>query len=175
LNAHFNNVVPTGKPLTKDELIKDYGDVFKGLGKLLKAHHIQLDPFVEPVVHPPRKVPAALREQVRAEVDRMVNLGVIAKQDEPTDWVSSIVVVRKPGKLRICLDPKDLNRAIKREHYHLQTIDEIIERLPKACVFSRFDATHGFWYIQLRRLYILHPVDPKTSRALSYKILPARN
>jgi hypothetical protein len=48
-----------------------------------------------------------------------------------------MVVVRKPGKLRICLDPKDLNRAIKREHYHLQTIDEIIERLPKACVFSR--------------------------------------
>jgi hypothetical protein len=45
----------------------------------------------------------------------MVNLGVIAKQDEPTDWVSSMVVVRKPGKLRICLDPKDLNRAIKRE------------------------------------------------------------
>jgi hypothetical protein len=35
------------KPLTKDELIKDYGDVFKGLGKLPKAHHIQLDPFVE--------------------------------------------------------------------------------------------------------------------------------
>jgi hypothetical protein len=68
--------------------------------KLPKAHHIQLDPFVEPVVHPPRKVPAALREQVRAELDRMVNLGVIAKQDEPTDWVSSMVVVRKPGKLR---------------------------------------------------------------------------
>jgi hypothetical protein len=103
------------KPLTKYELIKDYGDVFKGLGKLPKAHHIQLDPFVEPVVHPPRKVPAALREQVRAELDRMVNLGVIAKQDEPTDWVSSMVVVRKRGKLRICLDPKDLNRAIKRE------------------------------------------------------------
>jgi hypothetical protein len=124
------------KPLTKDELIKDYGDVFKGLGKLPKAHHIQLDPFVEPVVHPPRKVPTALREQVRAELVCMVNLGVIAKQDEPTDWVSSMVVVRKPGKLRICLDPKDLNRAIKREHYHLQTIDEISERLPKACVFS---------------------------------------
>ena len=60
-------------------------------------------------------MPAALREQVRAELDRMVNLGVIAKQDEPTDWVSSMVVVRKRGKLRICLDPKDLNRAIKRE------------------------------------------------------------
>jgi hypothetical protein len=45
------------KPLTKDELIKDYGDVFKGLGKLPIAHHIQLDPFVEPVVHPPGKCP----------------------------------------------------------------------------------------------------------------------
>jgi hypothetical protein len=97
------------KPLTKDELIKDYGDVYKELSKLSKAHHIQLDPFVQPVVHPPRKVPAALREHVRGELDRMVNLGVIANQDEPIDWVSSMVVVRKPGKLRICLDPKQRN------------------------------------------------------------------
>jgi hypothetical protein len=59
-----------------------------------------------------RKVPTALGEQVRAELDCMVNLGVIAKQDEPTDWVSSMAVVRKLGKLRIGLDPKDLNRAI---------------------------------------------------------------
>ncbi|CAC5392126.1 unnamed protein product [Mytilus coruscus] len=137
------------KPLTKEEVISDYGEIFKGLGTLPKTHHIEVNPLIPSVVHPPRKIPAALRDQVRTELDRMESLGVIAKQDEPTDWVHSMVVVRKPGKLRVCIDPKDLNRAIKREHYHLETIDEIVERLPKASVFSRFDATHGFWQIQL--------------------------
>lgn len=60
-----------------------------------------------------------------------------------------MVIVRKPGKLCICIDPKDLNRAIKREHYHLETIDEIIERVPQAKILSRFDATHGFWQTEL--------------------------
>lgn len=62
----------------------------------------------------------------------MEQLGVIARQDEPTDWVHSLVTVRKPNKIRLCIDPKDLNRAIKREHYHIKTVDEVIENLPQA-------------------------------------------
>ena len=45
----------------------------------------------------------------------MEKMDVITKMDEPTDWVSSLViVVKKNGDLRICLDPRDLNKAIKR-------------------------------------------------------------
>ncbi|VDI80510.1 Hypothetical predicted protein [Mytilus galloprovincialis] len=110
------------KPLTKEEVISDYGETFKGLGTLSKTHHIEVDPLIPSVVHPPRKIPAAVRDQVRTELDRMESLGVIAKQDEPTDWVHSKVVVRKPGKLRVCIDPKDLNRTIKREHYQLMRL-----------------------------------------------------
>ncbi|XP_065941318.1 retrovirus-related Pol polyprotein from transposon 297 [Magallana gigas] len=145
--------------MSKDKLIEQYADIFSGLGKLPGKYHIEIHKSANPVVHPPRKIPAALLKPVQDELKRMEDLGVITKQDGPTDWVNSMVTVRKPGKIRICVDPKDLNQHIKREHYHLVTVEEIIERLPNAKVFSRFDATHGFWHIQL---------DEESSKALTF-------
>ena len=67
------------------------------------------------------------------------------KVDEPTDWVSSMVVVEKPksNKLRVCLGPKDLNHAIMREHLELPTVEEITSRMTGAKVFSKIDLNHG--------------------------------
>ncbi len=75
--------------------------------------------------------------------------GVIEKVDQPTDWVISMVTVIKPHKTRICLDPRNLNEAIKREHFHLPTIEEVNARMPNAKVFSVLDAKSGFWQIPL--------------------------
>ena len=80
----------------------------------------------------------------------MEKLGIIAKVVDPTDWVSSLVVVPKSeGKLRICLDPRDLNVAIKRERYRLPTIEDIATRLAGARVFTVLDVKQGFWHIPL--------------------------
>lgn len=76
-------------------------------------------------------------------------LGVINKQTEPTDWVNSMVTVTKPNEIRICIDPQDLNTAIKREHHPLRTIEEVAAKMPNAKLFSALDANHGFWQIQL--------------------------
>jgi len=54
-----------------------------------------------------------------------------------------MVIVKKPNKLRICLDPKDLKKAIKRSHYPIPTIDNILPQLSKAKVFSVLDAKDG--------------------------------
>ncbi|KAI4884219.1 hypothetical protein NFI96_005617 [Prochilodus magdalenae] len=113
------------------------------------SHHIQLDKDVPPVIHPPRKVPVALKNRVKEELNRMEDIGVIAKQTEPTDWVNSMVTVDKLNKLRICIDPQDLNKAIRREHYPLRTVEEIVAEMPNAKVFSVLDANHGFWQVQL--------------------------
>ena len=60
----------------------------------------------------------------------METLGVIRKAEEPTEWVSSLVVVEKPnGKVRLCLDPRDLNKAIQREHYPMETGEEVAAEL----------------------------------------------
>ncbi len=87
---------------------------------------IQLNLDVAPVIHPPRKVPIALKHRVKMELKRMEDLGVIVKQTDPTEWVNSMVTVVKPEKLRICIDSQDLYKAIKREHYPLRTIEEIV-------------------------------------------------
>ena len=60
------------------------------------------------------------------ELKSMEEAKVIEKVDHPTDWVSSMAVVMKSrGGLRICLDPRDLNTAIKKEHYKLPKMEEI--------------------------------------------------
>ena len=72
-----------------------------------------IDPNVPPVVNTSRRIPIAMMDPLKRELQRMENLDVIEHVTEPSDWVNSLVVVEKPnGQLRICLDPKHLNRAI---------------------------------------------------------------
>ena len=135
---------------SKEDLQRLYPDCFKGIGKFRETFHITLDPAMTPVVHAPRRCPIHIKDDVRNEINQMVELGVIEKVEEPTDWVSSIVYSRKSkGKLRICLDPKDLNTAIKRPHYPTPTLEEITHKLAGSMIFSNLDARHGYWSVQL--------------------------
>ena len=129
------------------DILEAYPDLFDGLGCLPKEHTIKVDPSVTPVVHPPRRVPLALKERIKEELKRMEVAGVIVKETDPTDWVNSMVTVVKPNKIRICIDPRDLNQAIKREHYPMQTIEEVVAEMPGATVFSVLDATSGYWQV----------------------------
>lgn len=80
----------------------------------------------------------------------MMSLGVISKVHEPSEWVNSLVLVEKRNKsLRVCLDPRNLNNAIKRSHYPLPTIENIRSKLIGAKYFSTLDAQSGFWMIKL--------------------------
>jgi len=135
--------------LTKEEVMKRYADVFSGLGELEGDYHIQMDLNVKPVVHPPRRVPVAIRDELMERLDEMEELGVIMKITKPTKWVSSLMLKREPNKLRICLDPRHLNEGIMREHYPLPTVEEVTTRLKNAKVFSVVDAKFGFWQVKL--------------------------
>ena len=68
---------------------------------------------------------------------------------EPTDWVSSMVTVVKNGKVRICIDPKDLNKAVRRENFPIPIVEEVVASMPDAKVFSVIDAKSGFLQIKL--------------------------
>ena len=92
----------------------------------------------------------ALRQPLKEELKRLEDRGVIKKVSEPTDWVSSLVVVRKPsGKLRVCIDPQHLNTTLKRSHYPLPIIEDILPELANAKVFSKADLKDGFLQIEL--------------------------
>ena len=70
-----------------------------------------------------------------------MKLGYLANVNEPTDWVNSMVMTeKKNGDVRICIDPKDLNMAIKREHFQIPTKEEILGELAGAKYFLKMDA-----------------------------------
>ena len=78
---------------------------------------------------------------------------------EPTDWVSSMVIVHKPdGAVRVFIDPFHLNKAIKRQHYPMNIIEEITAKLAGAKFFTKLDAVLGFWYMpkNYSSLYFCH-------------------
>ena len=70
------------------------------------------------------------------------------------------MIVGKPnGKLRVCLDPRDLNQAIKRQHYQLPTAEDILSQMAGAKYFSKLDASSGYWQLKL---------DEESSKLLAF-------
>ena len=150
----------------KKKIEEMYPKIFNGSGKLTEEHHIHIKENAIPVIHPPRKIPVALQDRLKKELDTREENGVIKRIEEPTDWINSLVLVEKPdGSLRICLDPRDLNKAIKREHYQLATFDEIASRLTGATRFTKLDANKG--YLQI-------PLDEQSSKLTTTNTLQGR-
>ena len=71
------------------------------------------------------------------------------KVNEPTPWLSSTVTIIKPGKIRICIDPRDLNKAILHLKYQMPTLKEVLPKLANAKLFSAIDAKDGFHQVKL--------------------------
>jgi transposase InsO family protein len=97
-----------------------------------------------------RRVPIPLLEKVKTELDRMKKANVIEEITEPTDWCAGMVPVLKPsGAVRICCDFKKLNTAVKRERYMIPTIEDTLHKLQGSKIFSKLDATSGFYQLPL--------------------------
>ena len=146
---NFINVVEDAN----DDLTANYADVFnKGLGTLPGKVRLQVDPDCKPVILPARKVPVSVREKFKEELQRLERLQVITPVDEPTEWVSQIVVaVKKSGELRVCIDPRPLNTVLKRERYQIPVIDDLLPDLTDARVFTKVDLASAFWHLELDR------------------------
>ena len=137
--------------VTRLQVLEEFDDVFGGLGSLPGEYEIEIDEMVHAVQNRPRKIPHTMKEAVENKLTQLVDLGVIAPVDVPTEWVSNITAVWKPDKkqVRICLDPRDLNKAIKRNHFYMPTIDDVLPKLKGAKIFSLLDAKDGFLQVKL--------------------------
>ena len=134
-----------------EEIRSRFKNVFSGLGTLGEEYTIQLQPDARPLaLYTPRSVPMPLRSKVQEELDRMEAMGVISKVSEPTPWCAGMVVVpKKSGAVRICVDLKPLNESVLREVHPIPKVDETLAQLAGAAVFSKLDANSGFWQIPL--------------------------
>ena len=162
-------------PLTKQDILSQYSDCFEGI------RHFPGDPYKfhlksdhKPAQHAPRKVPVHLETAFKEEIESLVKQGILEEVKEHTDWVDSYIIVEKDTgnhhspnhtvkkKLRICLDPRDLNEALEREPCHTRSVDEITAKLQGMAVFTIVDFKKGYWMV------VLHP----DSRKLTCMALP---
>ena len=155
-------------PLTKQEILDVYIDVFKGLGTFSGEHYkFKLKENRVPARHAPRKVPIHLQDDFHQEINDLVKQGVLEKVEHSTEWVNSFVIVETDfsmdsgnshapypqikKKLQICLGPRDLNEAFECEPYYSRSVDVLIGKFHGCIVFSIVDMKKGYW------MAILHP------------------
>ena len=101
-----------------------------------------------------------MRGKVDIELDKMLKLGFIVPVNEPTEWVNQLVVTEKPnGKLRIYLDPCDLNKAILREQYEMPTAEQLFSEMSGAKFFTKLDCSNSYWQTA---------VDEESSKLLTF-------
>ena len=147
LTMHKENFVPATPPSKQQssvkqvtslvELVQAFPEVFKrSVGTLPGTVHLEVEPDATPVVVPSRRIPTALKEPFEKELERLVRDKIIAPVEQPTPWVSSLVVTTKnTGALRICIGPRPLNKALKRKTYQMPVHDELLPELAQVKVF----------------------------------------
>lgn len=135
---------------SKDCVINKNIELFQGVGEFNNPLQLRIQPGAQPVVRPPRRVPNALLSRLANKLEALVKHEVIAKVDHPDSFVSNLVIIeKKDGSLRICLDPKDLNKVLIREHHLIPTLEEIVPKLCNKKIFSVLDLSDGFYNIKL--------------------------
>jgi len=139
-----------GRPLTtKEELLQQYAEVFIGLGEFPGVHQIYTDPSFTLVIHACRNVPLSIMDSLRETLKDLQRRKVITPVHEPTEWVKSLVATKKSNHaLRVCLDPWNLNEAVKSQHYSIPTPKDVRSRLAGKSIFSILDEKDGYWQIK---------------------------
>ena len=127
-----------------------FPDRFDTIGKFEGEENLILHTDSAPHVDPPRKCPIHLKERIFDEIQNMVKQDIIKPVDYHTDWCSSITyAIKKDGSIRICLDPKWLNKALKRCPHKIPTVEELNPQLANAKFFTKLDAKAGYWSVCL--------------------------
>lgn len=144
LTALALNVLRLGPP-TENQTVNNVRDVIpfpyiKGV-----TVRFQVNPQVKPVNLGIRRIPVALRSAVKEKLNELLEKDIIERVKEYSEWCSPIVTTFKDnGELRLCIDMRQVNKAIRREHYPLPRFDDMMPRLEGAKIFSKLDIKSAF-------------------------------
>ena len=130
-----------------------FPELFQGLGTMKDEYEIKIKPDAMPyALFSARWIPIPLRHTVEQELKQMEVTGVISKVDQPTNWWAGMVVVKKKsGGVRICVDLKPLNQNVLREVHLMPHVEDTLAQLQGGKVFSKLDANSGFWQVPLAK------------------------
>ena len=145
------NINSVSSEKSTQSIVNKYGEIFNGVGKLKEFEmEIHIDPGVKPVAQPPRRIPFQIRSKVDDKIRELEHLDIIERVDGPTPWVSPLVAVPKPnGEVRVSVDMRQANQAILRERHPIPTVEETLQELHGAAVFSKLDLKWGYHQIEL--------------------------
>ena len=116
----------------EDDIFNEFSDVFDGkIGTLPGKVHLTIDKTVKPTaITRCGRLAISLKNPVKEKLEEMMEDKVLAKVDEPTEWVSRMAIgMKDKGKIRMCLDPQELNKALLREHHPTPTLDDVLHEL----------------------------------------------
>ncbi|XP_072401178.1 uncharacterized protein [Diabrotica undecimpunctata] len=173
----INNVESCGtlELAERNKFINLNPDVFRGHGKLYGKHRIITVDNFEPVSYPPINVPVAIRDKLRDELDRLTKRGAIVKVNEidPRASINRIVIVNKQnGKLRLCLDPSDLNKQIVRKPRIVHKLEDVCAQMMGKKIFSVFDLSEGYHHLELDEASTWKCCFATSYGIFRYKVLP---
>eukprot|EP00253_Pinus_taeda_P012698 PITA_12698 len=132
----------------KEAFAWDYPDM-KGIDPQICTHHIYIEKDARPVYQPQRRLNPHLKEVVKAELQKLLDVNFIYPISD-SKWVSPLVVVpKKNGKWRICVDYRELNKATQKDHFPLPFIDQVLDTLAGKKFFSFLDGFSGYNQIQI--------------------------
>ena len=151
ISLHLNHV--TTKDSTLDVILHKHNKVFDGLGKLKDTKvALSIDSSKTPKVQPQRRIPYHVRQKVKDALKELEEQDIIEKvpDTEGTPWVSPIVVVpKKDGGVRICVDMRLANEAIQRIRHPIPTVDDVRFELNGAKFFSKLDLAQAYHQLEL--------------------------
>ena len=135
----------TGDALEDLKLI--FPSMFDGkVGRFEGEADLKLSKDAVPVQVPPWAVPQSLLPKLKQELDKMEKEGIIRACPETTDWVHNLVtVIKKDGSLRLCLDPRNLNKYLTRSVHYTASWEDVQHSFRHGKVFSTLDAKSGYW------------------------------
>ncbi|UYV68125.1 K02A2.6-like, partial [Cordylochernes scorpioides] len=136
---------------TRINPIKEFPEVFEGLGQIGNPYEIILKPGAKPyAVHTPRRVPIPLMEKLKTRLEELEKAGIIAQVNVATKWCAPTVIAGKPnGDIRLCVDLSRLNEHVQREVHPMPVVEHMLGQLGEARFFSKLDANSGFHQIPL--------------------------
>ncbi len=116
----------------------------KGVHPSVCSHHIYIKEGFKPVRKPQRRMNLALKDIVKEELQKMLDVGFIYPISN-SEWVSPLVLVpKKNGKWRICVDYKEFKKATKKDNFPLPFIHQVLDGLARKKLFSFLDGFNGY-------------------------------